>query len=287
MAGETVIVDAVDSYLLLNAAAQLFEKVPADLNPEQRQQAVVLAEKESLMLQRILASDEAGAIEIGEDEIVLARSKIEERYPSRHDYLEDLVRNGMNEATLSLSLAATLKVEKVMQQVASVATVSDDEVAEFYSVNPDKFSHAELREARHILITINKQFPENRRKAVKARMKKIVEELAEKPDAFADLAMRYSECPTALEGGFLGKLPQGKLYAELDSSLFVMGEGEVSEILESPMGMHLLRCDRIHPADVAPLEEAAPMIREYLLKPRISKVQKQWIRSLFAVEAGQ
>ncbi|HKI62611.1 MAG TPA: nitrogen fixation protein NifM [Mariprofundaceae bacterium] len=278
-------IDAVDAYLLLNAAAQLFEKAPSDLNETEWKEAVALAEKESLLQQKILDSEQAVNVAVSEDEIANARAELEGRYPSRREFLEDIARNGMNESTLSDSLANSLKVEKTMHMVAEAVSVSDAEVESFYSENTSKFEHPELREARHILITINNEYPENRKKAVRARLKKVLEKLHDKPDAFAELAMRHSECPTALEGGVLGKLPEGKLYPELDRQLFKMAEGEVSDLVESPMGLHILRCDRIHPAGLAPLQEVDQLIREHLLKPRISKVQKQWIRGLFAGEA--
>lgn len=277
--------DAVDAYLLLGAAARLFEKPGSELTAEERQQTVALAEKEQLMQQKILGSEEAAGISVSDEEVATARAEIAGRYPSHGDYLEALARNGMNETSLSASLVNTLRVGKVMQQVAAAVSVGDEEVKDYYHANTAKFERPELREARHILITINSRYPENRRKAVKQRLQKIAAELSEKPEAFADLAMRHSECPTALEGGSLGKVPAGKLYAALDAVLSGMAEGETSGMIESPMGMHLLRCDRIHAAGIAPLEEAAPIIRAHLLKSRISKAQKQWIRSLFDGEA--
>ncbi|WP_018295164.1 nitrogen fixation protein NifM [Mariprofundus ferrooxydans] len=276
-------VEAVDAYLLLNAAAQLFGKTPSELEAPQWQEAVALAEKESLLQEKILASSEAEAVVVSEEEISNARTEVESRFPERREFLENLARNGMNESTLTDSLANSLKVEKTMNLVGDGAPfASDTEVAAFYHDNLDKFDRPELREARHILITINNDYPENRRKVALARMKKLAKELAEKPEDFADLAMRHSECPTALEGGLLGKLPQGKLYAELDSVLFAMAEGEISAIIESPIGLHILCCERIHPAGIAPLQEADASIRQHLNEPRRRAAQKQWIRSLFS-----
>jgi len=279
-------VEAVDPYLLLNAAVQLFQKAPADLEESQWQQAVELAEKESLLQQKILASEEAAGIDIGDEELTAALASVEERYPGRREFLEDLARNGMNEQTLAESLKASLKVEKSMEKVASVITVGDDEVEAFYREHPEKFEHPELREARHILITINDEFKENRPKAVKARIQKIADELKDNPDAFDDLAMRHSECPTALEGGYLGKLPEGKLYPALDKALFEMAEGEIRSPLKSPIGLHILRCEKIHAAGTAPLAEAENSIRDYLLAPRQRAAQKQWIRGLFSGHDG-
>lgn len=275
-------VDAVDAYLLLNAAAQLFGKTPSELDEGQWNEAVALAEKESLLEEKILASNQAREVVVDDDEIANARAEVESRFSERSEFLENLTRNGMNESTLTASLTNSLKVEKTMNLVGDRATVaSDAEVEAFYNENRDKFDRPELREARHILITINDHYPENSRKAVRARMKKLLKALAVKPDTFAALAQKNSECPTALEGGLLGKLPQGKLYPELDRVLFAMEEGELSGMIESPIGFHILRCDCIHAAGVVPLEEADASIRQHLNEPLRRAAQKQWIRSLF------
>jgi len=277
-------VDAVDAYLLLNAAAQLFGKTPSELEEAQWKEVVALAEKESLLEEKILASVEAEGVVVDDDEIANARSEVESRFPQRREFLENLARNGMNESTLTASLSNSLKVEKTMNLVGDRATVATDaEVEAFYKENLEKFDRPELREARHILITINDQYPENSRKAACARMKKLLKVLASKPESFADLAMKNSECPTALEGGLLGRLPQGKLYPELDSALFAMSEGDTSDMIESPIGFHILRCDRICAAGIAPLDEADGSIRKHLNEPRRRAAQKQWIRQLFQV----
>lgn len=279
-------VEVTDAYLVLNAAVQLFGKGPAALDEEQRRQAEALAAKEGTMQARILASDEAAMVSVSEEEIEAARADIEKRYDSHADFLAELMRNGLNERSLTSSLANSLKVEKVLEQVAATVELTDAEIAEAYEASKQHFEHPELREARHILITINNDYPENRRKAVKQRIQQLRQQLrqqlGEAPESFADLALRHSECPTAMEGGYLGKLPKGKLYNELDRMLFAMQPGEISELIESPMGMHILKCERIYPAGTMPLAEAAELIRERLLAARRTAVQKQWIKRLFA-----
>ena len=92
--------------------------------------------------------------------------------------------------------------------------------------------------------------------------------------------MKHSECPTALQGGLLGEVPSGQLYPELDAALFLMHEGETSEILESPMGLHLLRCEAITPAAVLPLKDARGPIRTLLEQRRKRVCQQAWVNQL-------
>src|SRR5690606_29960784 len=94
--------------------------------------------------------------------------------------------------------------------------------------------------------------------------------------SFADLAMRHSECPSALEGGLLGKVRRGQLYAALDEALFRLMPGEMSGIVESPLGFHLLHCDEVIPARVIGFDEAAPIIRRRLQ----DKARREALRAL-------
>ena len=82
------------------------------------------------------------------------------------------------------------------------------------------------------------------------------------------MALKYSECPTALNGGLLGTVHRGKLYPELEPVAFALQPGELSAVATSPMGVHLLRCDNIEPARELSLAEATPSIRRHLTMMR-------------------
>jgi parvulin-like peptidyl-prolyl isomerase len=86
--------------------------------------------------------------------------------------------------------------------------------------------------------------------------------------------------PTALEGGKLGDLPRGKLFPELDKALFEMKAGEVSGVLESELGFHVLRCDAITEASVLGFAQAKPHIRKLLEQKRKRACQQAWVKQL-------
>jgi len=83
-------------------------------------------------------------------------------------------------------------------------------------------------------------------------------------DEFGRFAMQHSHCPTALEGGQLGTLPRGKLYVELDAAAFELAASALSAPVETTLGLHLLRCDRIHPAVTPSFPEARERILDIL-----------------------
>jgi len=61
-----------------------------------------------------------------------------------------------------------------------------------------------------------------------------------KPHKCEDLALKHSECPTALQGGMLGVFARGTLYSEIDETLFAMKKNDISGIVETEIGFHLL-----------------------------------------------
>lgn len=126
------------------------------------------------------------------------------------------------------------------------------------------FEAPELRTARHILITVNPDYVENTRLAAMARMQEIAGRLRGRANRFHDMARRYSECPTAMEGGCLGEVRRGTLYPELDAELFRVNEGEVSGIVESEIGLHILLCEKIKPGRRTSYSKAAPRVRAVL-----------------------
>jgi parvulin-like peptidyl-prolyl isomerase len=111
-------------------------------------------------------------------------------------------------------------------------------------------------------------------------MKEVADKLEGKPEDFSNLARANSECPTAMEEGKLGELKQGQLYPELDAALFSMREGEVSQIIESEIGLHILLCEKIRPGKHISFAEAEPKIRSTLEERSRRSCQKQWLAVL-------
>ncbi|MBK1729788.1 hypothetical protein CKO14_10420 [Halorhodospira halophila] len=162
---------------------------------------------------------------------------------------------------------------------AEVPAVTDEDVERFYHENPERFRRDETRTVRHLLITINDDFPENTRQRAWARAEKLTGKLAADPRGFAAAAERHSECPSALHGGLVGRVPRGQLHEELDAALFEMAAGEVRGPVETAMGLHVLLCETIHPPDVAPLDdELRERIRGALQEQRARQVQRDRAR---------
>ena len=273
------------NYHLLRNALDGYRKNPSQLDPNEYNQVHRKASKSYELESLVIASPEAEGLVISPQQLDESMAAVAERYASREEFLNDLEDNGLDEQGLRKALYRELTFDSVMQRVAAnSAEVTELDVQLFYEMHIDRFTSPEARVARHLLVTINPDYAENTREAAEARIDEAREKLAGRSNRFGDFAKRYSECPTAMEGGKLGEVNRGQLYEELDAVLFNMREGEISEIVESEMGFHILYCEKIKTSRTMSLSKVAPRIREVLQERQRRNCQKSWLASLRKTE---
>lgn len=278
----------IEAYGLMRSALALFDKPPAELDANQLAQASAQALKEYEIENRVLKSPEAASVIVTEQALANAMKQIRERFDDDQSFDLALANNGLGRQSLQSALLRQCKVENVLESVASRASnVSEVEVGLYYHMHPEKFQRPEQRSVRHILITINDDYPENSRENALQRISELADKLKRKPHKFADLAMKHSECPTALQGGELGAFARGTLYPEIDAALFSMKEGQISNIIETEAGFHLIQCGKIHPAESMSLKKAQPKIRKLMQERMRRTCQRAWLASLPAQPHSQ
>jgi len=271
----------MNPYILLRAALALFKKPPIELNSLQLAQATKQARKEYELEQRVLNSPLAARMIIPPAELQDAYQQVRSRYEDEGSFRAVLADNQLTIDSLKEALYRQTKVNTVLETVAAgTEKVSAVEIELFYYNHPEKFTRPERREVSHILISINPHYPENSRTKALQRIQEIQSLLKQDISRFANLALKHSECPTALQGGLLGTVTRGKLYPELDAVLFGLQTGQISAAVESEMGFHILYCKKIYLANTMKLEEARPRVRQSLQDRTRMQRQRQWIASL-------
>jgi peptidylprolyl isomerase/peptidyl-prolyl cis-trans isomerase C len=269
-------------YLTLKLSHELYSKSPDGLDESERKRVAAIAARQQEIEQRILGSAHAALVVLPEASVEACVKDIRDRYPDEPEFEADLGRSGLSVATLRESVERDLKVEAVLELVAAgAAPVSDTEVEIFYLQHLERFTRPETHTLRHILVTINDEVPGSTREAALARIEAVRERLLKDSGRFSEQALKHSECPTAMNGGLLGKVPRGKLYVEVEAAAFALAPGELSAVVESPLGFHVVLCDAIEAQAQVPLAEVRERVREHLAAGRRAAVQKSWIAGLF------
>lgn len=269
------------AYLVLKTANSLYGKSTSALSSVELEKAERLAARQLDLEAKILASPEARDVVVPEATVSAALAEVRGRYTDEEAFHADLAGNGLSVAQYAEALVRELRVEAILEKVASrSARVSDVDVDLYYQFHPDEFARPEVRRARHILITVNEAIPENAPAAARQRIDEIAARLARDPKRFEEQALKHSECPTAMHGGLLGDVVPGKLYPELEAVLFAMAAGETSPVVESELGYHILRCEEIRPAGAVPFAQVRDKVRAMLESRRRRICQNAWLKTL-------
>jgi len=274
---------AIDSYLLQRTALYRHNAEFSQLNEEQQQDVVSEVRKQALIQRAVLASTLATEFSVSKDEVAQALEEIEASFADAISFGSKLAGWGLSREMLREVLGLELKAAKVLEAVQQqVEPVSEVECEIYYHMNSDKFHQAEARQLRHILVTVNEEYAENSRHESLKRIKEAERQLAARSATFEALATRYSECPTAMQGGELGWVTAGQLYQSLDEVARGLERGDCSGVVESELGFHILRCDEIKPARQVQFDEVKERLKEQLTLRNRQRAQKRWLQQQVA-----
>ncbi|HXE40164.1 MAG TPA: hypothetical protein VN639_16990, partial [Azonexus sp.] len=143
-------------YLELKLAWELFQKAPDTLSEPERDRLSEIARKQDSIEHRILASAQAATVIVPDTTLKSRIAEIRKRYPTAEEFAQDMERSGLTEATLGAAVERDLRVESILEKVASATpAVSAVDAEIYYRLHPEAFDRPEARRLRHILITFD------------------------------------------------------------------------------------------------------------------------------------
>lgn len=164
--------------------------------------------------------------------------------------------------------------------------VKDEDLASYYEQNKNRFGQPERRRASHIFIELPSGASEDARKAARAKAQDIAKQAAADPAKFAELAAQNSQdSGSAAKGGDLGWIAPGSQDGALDKAIFGLSQNQVSGVVESPFGLHILKVTEISPAAIKPLAEVKDQItaevRKQIAANRYSEMASQLNKQVY------
>lgn len=164
--------------------------------------------------------------------------------------------------------------------IAGQVSVTDDEVAAFYKGNQARYTAPEERRASHILVAVNKDAKAADKAAAKAKADAILADVKKAPATFAQIAKAKSEDPgSAEQGGDLGVIEKGSLVPSVESAIFALKQGDVSNVVESEFGYHIITVTSVKAAAVKPLDEVKTDIAAELKKQKGGKKYSELVET--------
>ncbi len=164
--------------------------------------------------------------------------------------------------------------------------VKDEDLTAYYEQNKNRFGQPERRRASHIMIELAPGASEDARKAARIKADDLARQAAADPAQFAELARKNSQdAGSAANGGDLGWLAPGMLSGPLEKAIFGQAKDQVSGVVESPSGLHIVKVTEIQPAAIKPLAEVKDQItgevRKQLAAVRFSEMASQLNKQVY------
>ena len=138
--------------------------------------------------------------------------------------------------------------------------ITDDEILQYYNDSGQRFAQDERRQASHILILLGDDETSSLQRASETL------ERINNGESFSDLVLSISDDEGSKQSdGDLGMLPRSQLPGALGDAIFSMAEGEISEVVRTDFGFHIVRLDRVESDGKVPLELVESELRQELI----------------------
>lgn len=156
--------------------------------------------------------------------------------------------------------------------LAEQIVVTEAEVKAHYDQNTKNYSTDEQRRASHILLNLKKDAAEAEVKAVNAKAEALLAQVRKDPSQFAKLAKENSQDPGSAErGGDLDFFARGAMVKAFDETAFKLKEGEISGLVQTDFGIHIIQLTAIKPAAVKSLDEVKAQLISDIKKQKAGK----------------
>ncbi|MDD2318744.1 MAG: peptidylprolyl isomerase [Geobacteraceae bacterium] len=193
------------------------------------------------------------------------------KFPTQEAYDTALKKSGLTEKNIKEFARKEIYINNLIEtQIASKVTITDADAKKFYDENVDKFKQPETVQASHILIGVDATASTEDKVKAKEKAAALLKR-AKAGEDFATLAKENSTCPSAQQGGNLGYFSKGQMVPEFDTVAFSLKPGEISEVVETKFGYHIIKVVDKKPAGTIAFSEAKADIIKYL---KIQKIQQ-------------
>lgn len=238
---------------------------------------------DDLIATELLAQEaKTRAIPVTDKDVEDFVSGFKDRFPSEQVFQNALKEQGITEAQLRSDVKKQLGIKKLLEkEVMSKVSITDKDAKKFYDENPDKFQEPEKVHAAHVLVTVDKGADE----ATKAAKRKEAEQVLADAKAgkdFAQLAKDHSGDPGSKDkGGDLGFFPRGEMVKAFEDAAFALkAPGDLSGVVETPYGFHVIKLIERQPPHVVPFDDVKKDIGDFMKEKKAGELAKGYVDGL-------
>jgi peptidyl-prolyl cis-trans isomerase C len=213
----------------------------------------------------LLAKAKASGVTVSPEKIEATITEIKANVPEGQTFEAVMAQAGLTEEKLKKEIGDSLIIEELVGPIMTNDFVlSEADYNTFVAENKDKLAVPPSVQASHILIAVDKADAPEVKAEKKAKIDALKKQLNEGAD-FATLAEENSDCPSGKRaGGDLGTFAKGQMVPEFETVAFELKDGDVSEVIETQFGYHIIKKTATVDAGMPPKAEIEKMAKKQI-----------------------
>jgi len=259
---------------------QRFNTAGHKLTPEQ------MAEVKKNVLDNLIAREllyqesQRKGITISKASVDKQIADLMKKFPNEKAFEDTLKKMHLTKESLRNQVKEGMAIQELVdKEFVKKTVVTDAEAKKYYDEHPDLFKQPEKIRARHILIKVNQNATKAEKEKARKKIKDIQKKL-KKGEDFAKLAKEYSEGPSSKNGGDLGYFSKGQMVKPFEKAAFALKPGQISDIVETQYGYHLIKLVDKKPATVVAFKDVKDQLQEFLKQEKVQKEVQQHVETL-------
>jgi len=236
---------------------------------------------EGLISRKVLyQQSQKKGVEVDDATIDERLANMKKQFPKEEDFKGMLEKMHLTEDILKTQLREGMAIQKLIDlEVVNNIEISDKDTKDYYDGHMDLFKQPGKIKASHILVKVEPGADESVKAEALKKIEKIQKELKE-GGAFAELAKKYSDCPSNAKGGDLGYFGPGQMVKSFEEAAFSLKPGGISDITETNFGYHLIKAGDRKPEVITDYKDVKVKLVQYLEQMKAREEVQKYIEKL-------
>ena len=228
----------------------------------------------------LLQESRKAGVKVEAPEVKAQIDQMKSQYATEAEFKRALTMMGFAAADLESQIREGLEIRRfVNDRIANTITIPEKEIKASYDSHPQIFKRPESVHAGHILIKVDPAANATQKAEARQEIAMIAKKI-KKGEDFTALAKTYSQGPSSTNGGDLGYFSRGQMVKPFETAAFALKPGEVSGIVETRFGYHIIKVFDKKPQTTIPYEDAKDRIAQYLKTREIQQQVNQYVDAL-------
>ncbi len=250
-----------------------YEQAITDLQGKEKEDQLFRWARENVIEAALLRQGARRTIKISDKELKTAMEEVYTNCGGREAFDQQLKSNCQSESNVKDSVRQDLQYHKLMNDIVkSTKPATDQQAQEFFEANPEMFIKPEMVRASHIVLHHDSN--PDKQKAI-TELKLMIKRINNDEASFDDLASANSDCPES--AGDLGFFARGQMVQEFEDIAFNMEVDELSDIVETEFGFHIIKLTDKKQEEACSLDEVKDSIKEKLFNDNQQKAVEDFI----------